>query len=884
MARQYWVRRHTFPTKSGYRIIALLLLMAISGCTVWASAAIHSLSQDFGKLPVCFIENHGQANNNVKYTVQGPQGTASFGDKGIRFDLNNRRTPLRVTLVNPGPNCRIEGCGKLGGHVSYIMGNNPSQWHTGIPVYKGVTYRAAWPGIDIAYRGEGRQIKYDIYAAPHADLSRIAFHYQGAERLWINASGALSIQTAGSTFTESIPGIYQQKGNRKIWRKGCYVMLDEYTIGFRVKGYDPSLPLVIDPSSDLVWSTLLGGSGDDYFRCITVDAAGHVYVTGMTTSQNIPVIPNAYDTTYANKYDVYVAKLNPSGTALEYATFLGGDNSDFTAGFAVDSTGCAYVAGYTSSMNFPVTEGAANTIRRGSCDAYVAKLNPTGTALVYSTLIGGSDEDYGGGMAIDTAGCVYMTGHTSSLDFGTSEGAPDSTLSPGSADAFVVKLNATGSSILYSTFLGGSSSESGETIAVDATGCAYAAGKTKSIDFPTTPEAYRKTLAGVENAFVVKLNQTCTQFVYSTYLGGNQYECPESVIPDSGGNAYVAGRTHSPDFPVTPGAYDSAFNGGYDGFAIKINPEGSGLVFSTLLGGSGDDYIHALAIDQSGCLYVTGETGSSDFPTTPGSLQRVLSGSDDAFVSKLSPNGASLMYSSFIGGTDLDSGMGIALDGNGGLYIAGGTSSTDFPTTLGALSGTFKGMWDGFVAKLRTADQTSPSEAGNGTLFSKAGCAVTAVFGDFFYIESDNRAWGIRVNKFGHGLTAGVRADVAGIISVNSDGERCIDAYTAAADGNGSIAPLAMNNRAIIGTGLSSIGLLVKTWGRVADPLGEGFFNLSDGSGDAIKCVVTAPTGLPNPGSYLALTGVVSCEKDGDGPVRSIIKAQSWDEVEPVAN
>ena len=546
--------------------------------------------QNYGKLPLSFIENRGQVDARAKFIFSGPQGAAFFTKSGVTFNLQapsaswrhdhkrpfDRHRPdlgidpilgdaipytcgqgdedlrrmgitlpeieepevrkgavLKMELVGISPDCRIEGTDRLEGKVNYLIGSDQSKWHTDVPTYSGVAYRNAWPGIDCIYHGEQHRLKYDVRIAPGADISQIRIRYTGADKLWLDDSGDLHIQTAAATFVEHVPGIYQQSGSKKRYLIGGYMLIGKNTIRFRVEGYDPSLPLVIDPASDLVWSTFLGGTNDS-ISAIAVDARGCAYVTGSNCSPDFPTTAGAFCTTMDGIYNVFVTKLNASGSSLVYSTLFGGCVDDRGRAIAIDAAGCAYVTGTAESFDFPTTAGAFCRIGGGgfegcSCEAFVTKLNASGSGLVYSTFLGGSGGpwgagDYGNAIAVDAGGSAYVIGSTCSSNFPTTPGAFCRTLytSTGNYSCFVTKFNSSGSGLVYSTFLGGSICDEGSGIAVDGDCCAYATGSTASPDFPTTAEACQTAFGGWWDAFVTKLNSSGGGLVYSTLLGGSE--------------------------------------------------------------------------------------------------------------------------------------------------------------------------------------------------------------------------------------------------------------------------------------------------------------------------------------------------------------------------
>jgi hypothetical protein len=470
--------------------------------------------------------------------------------------------------------------------------------------------------------------------------------------------------------------------------------------GFALASHDPSYPVVIDPG--LGFSTFVGGAGTEAGNAIAVDRKGNAYVTGTTMSPDFPTTPGAFDTTYNGGLgDVFVAKLNATGNGLVYSTFLGGAGNDVGEGIVLDRAGRAYIAGRTDSADFPTTAGAFDTTQNGGSDVFVAKLNRAGDALAYSTFVGGAGQDRGLDISADPAGNAYITGSAGPGNFPTTPGAFDTTYNGGLSDVFVAKLNATGSALVYSTFLGGFGGEFGEGLAVDEAGQAYVAGLTDSTDFPTTRGAFDRTYnGGGSEAFVTKLNATGSALPYSTFLGGAVYDEGFGLALDPVGNAHVTGFTGSADFPATAGAFDTTYNGGLDVFVSVLNAAGSALLYSTFLGGTGSESANAIVLDRSGNTYVTGGTGSADFPATAGAFDTTYNGGYDVFVSVLNAVGSALVYSTFLGGVDRDEGVGIALGRTGNAYVTGSTSSPKFPTTAGAFDRTLGGGSDAFVTML----------------------------------------------------------------------------------------------------------------------------------------------------------------------------------------
>ncbi|HEY3119151.1 MAG TPA: SBBP repeat-containing protein, partial [Vicinamibacteria bacterium] len=579
-----------------------------------------------------------------------------------------------------------------------------------------------YPGVDVVYYGHQRDLEYDFVVAPGGDPAAIRLAFDGADRIEIDGAGDLILQLGGHTLRQHRPFIYQDVDGVRREVRGGYLLMgrEARRVGFAVGPYDASKPLVIDPT--LAYSTYLGGSAWDSADAITVDAAGNAYVTGHTSSTDFPATSGAFSA-HANGNgvgDVFVAKLNPAGNALVYATYLGGSGIDEGLGIAVDASGSAYVTG-RAGANFPTTAGAYQPAygtppagSGGDGDAFVAKLDPTGANLVYSTYLAGTDLDEAYGIAVDAAGNAYVTGRTYSSGFPTTSGAFQTILG-GLSDVFVTKLESSGSSLGYSTFLGGSGFDWGFGIALDAAGNAYVAGRTSS-DFPLA-NPLQPNPGGLGDGFIAKLNAAGSTLIYSTFLGGSRYDEVDAIAVDGSGQAYVTGWTMSTDFPATGGAFRtsnaSAATAGTDAFVTKVDAAGSSLVYSTYLGGSGTDSGSAIAVDASGRAHVTGRSESTDFPMVD-PLQPVSDTYGDGFLAKFNPAGSALVQSTGLGGDGSESGSGIAVDASScNVYLAGETHSLVFPTTSGAFQTTAHGGGDAFVTKIANAPPapatTSPS-------------------------------------------------------------------------------------------------------------------------------------------------------------------------------
>jgi hypothetical protein len=619
------------------------------------------------------------------------------GEQLLSTDRNKPSPPrliVRMKLEGANPATSVEGLDELASRANYFSGPDPAQWHTDIPTYARVRYAEVYPGIDVVYYGSQRQLEYDFVVAPGSDPNVIQIAFKGIEDAEINRMGDLLLRATHGDLQLSKPIAYQERNGTREEVSASYIRKGVNGIGFQLGNYDHSRPLIIDPI--LVYSTYLGGNGFDQGYAITVDSFGSAYVTGKTATANFPTTSGAFQTTFGGGDALFVAKLNPQGTALVYSTYINGASGN---GITVDSAGNAYVTGEASTLNFPTTPGAFQTAPYGF-DTFVTKLNATGSALVYSARFGGNFDDFGRAIALDAAGNAYITGWTVCLattcTFPTVN-AFQPNYGGGYNDAFVTKINSLGSALVYSTYLGGgqiinATDDWGEGIAVDSAGSAYVTGYTYAPDFPVTPGAYDTSRAGLDS-FVTKFTPQGTSLVYSTFIGGPAREQGQGIAVDASGNAYVTGLTESADnpftkeydgFPVTLGAFQTT--GSYDAFVSKLNPQGSALVYSTYLGGTGGvDRAWGIAIDTSGNATITGDTAanaqdSNNFPVVNAVQTNYGGGLSDAFVSKLNPAGTSLVYSTYLGGSLYDEGRGIDLDGNGNAFAIGSTSSDNFPT------------------------------------------------------------------------------------------------------------------------------------------------------------------------------------------------------------
>jgi len=650
----------------------------------------------YGKLPLSFEPNQGQTDARVKFLARA-SGYTLFVTPNEAVFAGRDGSVERMKLLGANPKLRFEPLDTQPGFSNYFIGNDPSKWRTNIVNYGKVALREVYPGIDMVFYGNERQLEYDWVVAPGADPKQIRVKWEGTSQVTKNASGDLVLS---ASLVQHKPVILQE--GKRI--EGGYLVRGK-EVAFELAKYDAAKTLVIDPV--LVYSTYLGGSGTDSGNGIAVDGSGNAYVTGGTHSTNFPTTDPLQASNTGNN-DVFVTKINASGSVLVYSTYLGGSADQGGAGIAVDGAGNAYVTGQTTSTDFP-TANPLQMSNRGGGDAFVTKINATGSALVYSTYLGGSGiNDGGSGIAVDGAGNAYVTGGTSSGDFPTAHPL-QANYGGGISDAFVTKINAAGSALVYSTYLGGSDLDGGYGIAVDGAGNAYIAGNTDSINFPTA-NPLQANKGGFQDAFVTKINGAGSAFVYSTYLGGSGGDGATAIAVDGAGNGYVTGGTFSPNFPTTTNSLQaSILRGSTEAFVAKINATGSALVYSTYLGGSGVDIGEGIAVDGSGNAYVTGGTTSTNFPAA-NPIQGSLGGGvvGDVFVTKINATGSALVYSTYLGGNGSDQGNGIAVDGSGNAYVTGYTFlSTNFPTANPLQASNAGGGFDAFVLSISAPVQVS---------------------------------------------------------------------------------------------------------------------------------------------------------------------------------
>ncbi|MGO8836867.1 MAG: beta strand repeat-containing protein [Limisphaerales bacterium] len=687
------------------RFTKLILSAGLNGLSLGLLALPARAAQSAAlpaNLPLYFEANQGQVNVPAPFIARGHDYQFLISPAEVQIALHNAATvPAAVRMQFIGASAQAQVCGdaELSGKINYLTGNDPAQWRTGLATFARVRVGGLYPGVNLVYYGNQQQLEYDFAIAPGTDPSAIAIHFDGVDKISVNSQGELILSLAGGEIRQPRPVIYQTPEGARKEIEGGYRLVDAHTIAFAIGQYDHSQPLVIDPL--LTFSTYFGGTAGDTAWAVAVDTNGFIYMAGQTLSQKF----------------------------------------------------------YTNGPDFS-TLGAFQTNYAGgklTGDAFVAKLNNAGTNIIYLTYLGGSADDGAFSLALDAAGDVYVTGFTDSPDFPTTTNAPYRTISgilnktvgfyP--VDAFVTELSSDGSSLVYSTYLGGSGEDAGFGIAVDSANNAYVTGFTYSSNFPaisginytsnsivyTLPNKLTCTNSFVNaNVFIAKIHAGGSSVDYSTYFGGNNFEQGSGIAVDTNGSVYVTGFTVSTNFPTINYIHQTIGNATFDGhvlncdtnknrsnkssdaFVAKFDPTGTNLIYSTLLGSTNDDAATGIAVDNSGAAYVTGWTVSTNFPNTiltniagltsfmvtntrPGYL------STNVFLAKIT-NGlqAGIAWSTVFGGKGADVGNCVAVDPAGHVFVTGSASSTNFPTlnVPGFLIYTNSGKSDAFVIAFNT--------------------------------------------------------------------------------------------------------------------------------------------------------------------------------------
>lgn len=724
-----------------FRIVATIIaIAAVGGVSVFGGAMATPLSQaedpTYGLLSLRF-EPYPTPDGGETFISRGTDYAFVWnGDEAAIFLQHQgatTTTDVRMKLLGAASKPSTHGTDPLPGKSHYFLGNDPSKWRIDVPHYARVRAAQVYPGVDLVIYGNEQQLEYDFVLDPGVDPAVLTLGFEGVDRMEINEHGDLVLHVPGGELIHRAPYAYQQVDGAEKPVASRYDLRPDGAVGFELLAdYDTDRPLIIDPV--LVYSTYLGGEGEDFGHDIAVDATGHSYVTGQTLSVQFndllfPTTKKAFqeDPPIAcfifTCTDAFVSKLTPAGDDLVYSTFLGGIGIDQGNGIAVDADGNAYITGQTSDdfsgpNDFPITPNAAQGTPGGSGDAFLVKLDSSGK-LLYSTYLGGSERDKGNDITVGDDGVAVLVGGTESSNFPVTPGAFRSQTDGN--DGFLARIDTSGdteaaASLLYATFLGGGtpaapSGDSSDTVVLDDAGNAWVSGTTFSPDFPITADAYQPNLAGASDLYLIAVDPAGA-LLYSTYFGGSGREGAGGLALDGEGFAYLAGSTSSSDFPVTLGAFQTVTLDDNDGFVVKLSTTVAGpgaLVYSTLLGGTGSDRPHDIAIDDAGNAYVTGGTGAEDFPLQNNLGCGYNGGLGDIFVSVLDSTGSHLVFSTYMGtpARFRETGEAIAVGPADNLYVTGSTVGDDsaFRTTEGAFQEVATSVREfAFVTKINVWD------------------------------------------------------------------------------------------------------------------------------------------------------------------------------------
>jgi hypothetical protein len=692
----------------------------------------------YGKIPLSFEPNRGQAGAGTLYLARGNGYLLSLEPSGSTLMLRNKDKSAQISsrLVGSSKSQRLQALDPLPGHSSYFRGQDPAKWVTGVPNFARVRAAGVYPGIDLIYYGNQSRLEYDFVVAPGADASAIRLRFDGVRAMRTDAGGNLILSTPAGDIIQQKPEIYQTIGGERQPVAGRFVIQGRRIVAFKLASYDHSRSLVIDPV--LVYSSFLGNGYQDEGNALAADAAGNLYLAGDT-----------FSVTFGDS-DFMIRKISPDGSAFLYTADMGGSDNDFATGIAVDPTGSVYVCGYSASVDFPLSMNPFQNGNAGNNNAVVLRLDPTATTLIFSTYIGGSYDDRANALALDNQGNVYLAGGAISVDFPVSTGAYQ-TQNRGGLDCFIVEFDSQGNGI-FSTFIGGGSDDQANAIAVDSQGNSYITGQTVSDSYPQVNASFQHSRHGGNDAFITELSADGSHLVYSTFAGGGSDDIGYGIAVNQAGEAYVSGTTNSSDFPVTSGAYQRGYGGSGDMFVLAYSANGQNLKFSTFLGSHGVDDGNGIALDSANNIYVVGDTNSDQYPVTSDAIQRTRKGGFDAVFSILDPTGSRLMYSTFLGGSGDDTGSAIAVDPFANVYLTGITISFDYPLTPGAAQTTpGGGTQDAFFAKVGFSNPNNISPTSTAQVSALQGNAVSRFQrapGQFTRAEADSRRKTLKVSPY----------------------------------------------------------------------------------------------------------------------------------------
>lgn len=681
----------------------LLIVLALMAGLLWIGYTRPfdepSLSMpEFGRPSLAFVPNAGQSDAAVQYQAHLPGANLFFTNEGLTVGW--AEGGMRLNFLEASPSLAINGREAQPGVVNYMLGDNPDGWQTGLPTYGVVTYEELYPGISLAFNGQGSEVAAVFQLEPGAEPSQIGWTFDWAAPV-LDGRGALQLVSDGgaeTAVTLSPPQAWQEVDGRDVPVSAAFRLGEDGRVGLSLAEYDRGRPLIL---ATILSYAPLGGGPTDVIKDITIGPSGQIYVSGETYAPIFP-LANPYQSTHGGELDVFVSVFAPDGQSLVYSTFLGGGDNEFFSDAAVDALGKVFVTGATSSENFPLANPYQPTTGGGFGDAFITVFAPDGQSLVYSTFLGGDENDWAHGIALGANGYAYIAGETTSSDFPLANPLPPPNGGNLGGFGFITVFAPDGQSLIYSTFLGGNSIDEATAIAVDGNGRAYVAGYTASSNFPLV-NPYQSTISGGIDIFVTIFAPDGQSLDYSTFLGGAASEDVQHMAIDGAGRIYITGGTSSWNFPMV-NPYQPFYGGDYqDGYATVFAADGQSLVYSTYLGGSGFDTSSGIAVDENGRAYVAGTSRSENFPIH-NPYQAALNSFEDAVVTVFAPNGQPY-YSTFLGGNGGEGAHSIAVDENGRAYVAGFTSSSDFPL-VDPFQSSFSFTTEGFITILTPDGQS----------------------------------------------------------------------------------------------------------------------------------------------------------------------------------
>ena len=654
-------------------------------------------------LEVPWIPNFSNGNEISGFSANTFTGIVNVSTKGeIIYKLKNKKESTELKEVFIGSN-QIQTVAKEPSptKLNYFIGENQSDWKTNIQTYKELNLNNAYHNIDIRLKAYSNNIEKVFFVKQGANPNDIKIKISGANKITVNSDGELQISMNNGDIEFTKPIAYQIINDLKV-NIGVEYIVDGLSYSFKLGQYNKDYTLVIDP---LIASTYIGGLGDESGESIVFSASGSVFIAGTTTSGNYPIVEPAYDNSFATFEDVFISRLSGDLKTLEASTYIGGVSSDFAHSIKIDNDGNLIVCGTTMSSDFPMAGTPVDNIFLIS-EAFVLKINPALDNLIASTFLGGNVADGATDIAIDAANNIFVTGSTNSPDFPMGGTYYDNTHGgAGFSDVFVSKLNPTLSTLLASTYVGGTNNDNANSIRINTNGDVFITGLTFSMNYPSTAGSSQFTKSGDESqsdAFVSKLNPALDNLLASTFLGGMDYDEGTAIGIDKSGAIFVAGNTNSFNFPTTTDAYNETINESDDVFVSKFTPDLTTLMASTFVGGTSAETCHDLIIDEHNDVYIVGETNSTDYPTASSypSFDNSHNGLDDIFISKLNIDLSFLMASTFVGSSNSEMGKGITLDNFDNVIITGNNINGSYPVINTSYDDTHNGSTDVIVTKL----------------------------------------------------------------------------------------------------------------------------------------------------------------------------------------